>query len=207
MIRLLALAIPASIALAACSAVERPTAGPVATAAAWQTVATSDDRKRLREWRSAFARGLSEARAAGHGAAIAREGPLLVPDAALGGGILPGAYRCRVVKLGSRSPGLLPFLAYPSFACQVTGSGRSQMLAKLTGSQRMVGQVFAHDQLRSVFLGTLVLGDERRAMVYGADAERDLAGWVERIGDRRWRLLLPSPRFESLTDVVELVPA
>jgi hypothetical protein len=61
--------------------------------------------------------------------------------------------------------------------------------------------------LRQVFLGSLVLGDETRAMQYGNDPERDLAGFVERIGDRRWRLLLPRPRFESLIDVVEIVPA
>jgi hypothetical protein len=44
-------------------------------------------------------------------------------------------------------------------------------------------------------------------MRYGRDADRDLAGWVERVGERRWRLILPYPRFESTIDVVELVPA
>ena len=44
-------------------------------------------------------------------------------------------------------------------------------------------------------------------MQYGRDAERDLAGWVERVGPAQWRIILPAPRFESLTDVVELVPA
>ncbi len=36
--------------------------------------------------------------------------------------------------------------------------------------------------------------------------DRDMAGVLERIGERRWRLVLPYPRFESLLDVVELVP-
>jgi hypothetical protein len=44
-------------------------------------------------------------------------------------------------------------------------------------------------------------------MQYGADPERDLAGYVERIGPNRWRLILPYPRFESMIDVLELVPA
>ena len=57
-----------------------------------------------------------------------------------------------------------------------------------------------------MFLGTLVLGDETRAMQYGRDQDRDLAGWVERIGDNRWRLILPYPHFESTLDVIELVP-
>jgi hypothetical protein len=193
--------------LAACAPVERPTAGPVANAAQWQTVATDYDRQRLRDWRAAFVNGLRQARTMGHGDAIAREGLLLEPDAATGGPIPNGNYRCRVVKLGARSEGLLPFVSYPSFGCRIAQSGRLQAFTKLSGSQRQVGYIFPHDQLRGVFLGTLVLGDEQRALTYGVDSDRDLAGFVERIGPARWRLLLPSPRFESLIDVVELVPA
>ncbi|GAA4037276.1 hypothetical protein GCM10022281_17410 [Sphingomonas rosea] len=194
------------LALTACTPTERPTAGPVAIASAWHTVATTQDRRRLRDWRPSFVEGLRQARAAGHGAEIDREGALLQPDAALGGGIPNGNYRCRMTKLGARGAGMLPYIAYPSFACRIDQNGRLQQFAKLTGSQRQVGSIFAHDRLRSVFLGTLVLGDEQKALPYGADGDRDLAGWVERIGERRWRLVIPSPRFESLTDVVELVP-
>jgi hypothetical protein len=58
-----------------------------------------------------------------------------------------------------------------------------------------------------VFLGSLQLADERGVLRYGHDVERDLAGFVERIGPRRWRLILPFPHFESLLDVIEIVPA
>jgi hypothetical protein len=58
-----------------------------------------------------------------------------------------------------------------------------------------------------VFLGTLMLGDERRAMEYGVDPNRDVAGFVERIGPNRWRLAMPRPHFESIVDVMELLPA
>jgi hypothetical protein len=34
-----------------------------------------------------------------------------------------------------------------------------------------------------------------------------MAGVVERIGERRWRLVLPYPNFESTIDVLELLPA
>ncbi|NJC05817.1 hypothetical protein GGQ97_001610 [Sphingomonas kaistensis] len=193
--------------LAACTPNERPTAGPVARAASWQTVATEEDRRRLREWRTAFVNGLAQARAAGNGVAITREGSLLMPDAAIGGTIPNGDYRCRVTKLGARSPGLLPFVSYPAFNCRIAQSGRLQAFTKLSGSQRQVGYIFPHDQLRQVFLGTLVLGDEQRAITYGVDSDRDLAGFVERIGPRTYRLILPSPRYESLIDVVELVPS
>src|SRR5690606_20523521 len=42
---------------------------------------------------------------------------------------------------------------------------------------------------------------------YGSDRMRDMAGLVERVGDNRWRLVLPAPAYESLLDVIELVPA
>jgi len=172
----------------------------------WRTVVTSADRERLREWRSSFERAVASARAAGHGAQIAREGRLLEPDAAIPGRLPNGLYRCRVIKLGARSPGLLDYIAYPAFTCQVRPERDLQGFAKLGGSQRHVGLLFPADALRQLFLGTLVLGDETRSMRYGRDPERDVAGWVEQVEPRRWRMVLPAPRFESLTDVIELVP-
>ncbi len=174
----------------------------------WRQVVTTSDRERLREWRAAWMDGLRQANAAGYARQVAAEGSLLQPDVALPGGALPnGNYRCRMVKLGARSEGLLPFIAYPAFACRVKQERDLQGFAKLSGSQRQVGVIFPGDQLRQVFLGTLVLGDEARAMQYGGDPERDLAGFIERIGPGRWRLVLPRPRFESQIDVLELVPA
>lgn len=174
----------------------------------WRQVVTEDDRTRLREWRTAWTRALAAAQRAGHGADIAREGPLLQPDAALPGPALPnGRYRCRTIKIGAKSEGLLDYVAYPAFACRVQQERDLQGFAKLSGSQRQVGLIFPNDQLRSVFLGTLVLGDEERAMQYGADRERDVAAYLERVGPNRWRLVMPYPRFESLVDVLELTPA
>ena len=172
----------------------------------WRTIATSGDAKRLREWRTSFTRGLARARAAGHSADIARDGRLLEPDAAIPGTIPNGRYRCRIIKLGARSEGLLDYIAYSGFACRVRAERDVQGFAKLSGSQRPVGLILPGDALRQVFLGTLVLGDEVRAMQYGRDPERDVAGWVERIEPNRWRIIVPAPSFESLTDVVELVP-
>jgi len=174
----------------------------------WQRVATAADRGRLRSWRSNWLEGLAQATRAGHAAEIAREGVLLQPDAALASPALPdGTYRCRTIKLGAKSAGMLPYIAYPAFACRVGHDGPRQLFAKVSGSQRPVGALYPDGQLRSIFLGTLVLGDERRALVYGQDRERDVVGFVEHIGDRRWRLVLPAPAFESLVDVIELVPA
>jgi hypothetical protein len=173
----------------------------------WRQVATGHDRNRLRDWRDAFVAGLDAARKAGHGAEIAREGALLNPDAALGGGPIPnGRYACRVIKLGAKSAGMLDYVGYAPFACRIRQERDLQGFAKLTGSQRPVGLIFPGDVMRQVFLGTLVLGDEREAMQYGRDETRDVAGYVERIGPNRWRLILPHPAFESQIDVMELVP-
>jgi hypothetical protein len=81
-----------------------------------------------------------------------------------------------------------------------------QRLTKLSGSQRYVGLLFPGDAIHEVFLGTLVLGDERRSLQYGQDDMRDVVGYLERIGPERWRLVMPAPHFESQTDVMELVP-
>ena len=85
-------------------------------------------------------------------------------------------------------------------------SGRLHF-TKLTGSQRPVGTLFPDNGRRMVFLGTLMLGDETRALRYGRDRERNLIGVVERVGPNRWRIAFPYPHFESLLDVIELVPA
>jgi len=189
------------ISLTACATTQAtpPTQG-------WQQAATEADRVRLREWRTAFSRALLQARSAGNGSDVEREGKLLEPDAALGGPVPNGDYRCRVIKVGAKSEGLLNYIAYPAFRCRVE-QGKAQRFTKLSGSQRQVGLIYPADSLKSVFLGTMVLGDETQAYQYGVDPERDLAGWVERIGDNRWRIIFPYPHFESTLDVIELVPA
>jgi hypothetical protein len=175
----------------------------------WSQIATEDDRRRIREWRTAFVDALEEARASGFGAQVAREGMLLQPDAALPGARLPsGDYRCRTVKLGSQGEDGLNFVDYPFFRCRVApGPDGLMHFTKLTGSQRPIGRLWDEHDRRQIFLGTMQLGDETRTISYGRDRERSMAGIVERIGERHWRILLPYPHFESTLDVIELVPA
>ena len=202
------LLLSALVAVSSCTVVQQPIAMIADWSRDWHQVATIKDRERLRDWRKDFVAALDTARKAGHGAEIDREGVLLQPDAALGGGPIPnGSYSCRVIKVGAKSAGMLDFVTYPPFACRIRQEKDLQGFAKLTGSQRPVGLIFPGDIMRQVFLGTLVLGDEREAMQYGQDATRDVAGYVERIGPDRWRLVMPAPAFESQLDVMELVPA
>ena len=202
-----ALLLAASLLCSSCDVIEQPNGLIPRWTAAYKDVISENDRVRLRDWRKSFEDALVAARKAGHGAEIAAEGLLLDPDAALAGPSIPnGLYRCRVIKLGAKEAGNLDFVSYPGFTCRVRGERQLQRLAKLSGSQRYVGLIFPGDAIRSIFLGTLVLGDERRALQYGQDQQRDVAGYVERIGPSRWRLVLPQPHFESRLDVMELAP-
>lgn len=205
--RLALLAVAASLA-GGCQDTPRPSETMPAYSPAWRDIATGRDRERLREWRTAFDKALAAARRAGHSAEIDAQGALLAPDSALGNPAIPdGRYHCRVIKLGAKSDGLLDYIAYPAFPCVIGRDGGLQRLDKVGGSQRHVGILYANDAIRLVFLGTLALGDETRAMQYGQDETRDVAGYLERIGPQRWRLVMPYPAFESLTDVLEIVPA
>ena len=174
----------------------------------WRPVVTPADVTRLHGWRDAFVKGLAEARAGGFEAEPAKEGALLDPDSAIDGAALPaGSYRCRTIKLGSQGDGGLAFVSYPAFDCRVTADGAVSRFVRLNGSQRPTGTLYRASIRQQVFLGTLVLGDETRALTYGRDNDRNMVGAVQRIGANRWRLVLPYPRFESTLDVMELVPA
>ena len=194
--------------LPSCSLIEQPAAMIPRWTTAWREAATDNDEKRLRDWRKSFVAALAAAQKSGHSGEVAAEGALLEPDAALGPPPIPnGNYRCRVIKLGAKTEGMLDYVAYPAFACRIAPERGIQSFTKLGGSQRIVGLVFPGDAMRQVLLGTLVLGDEQRAMQYGQDQARDVAGFVERIGPSRWRLVMPEPHFESRLDVMELVPS
>lgn len=198
----------AALALSACNVIEQPATMIPRWTTAWREAATADDEKRLRDWRKTFVSALAAARKSGHSAEIAAEGTLLEPDSALGPPAIPnGTYRCRIIKLGAKSEGLLGYVAYPGFTCVIRPERNIQNFTKTSGSQRIVGLVFPGDAMRQVLLGSLVLGDEQRAMQYGQDETRDVAGFIERIGPGRWRLLMPEPHFESQLDIMELVPS
>jgi hypothetical protein len=199
----------ALLACSSCSVIEQPSGLIARWTTAWKDVATKDDRARLADWRASFVKALDAAKKAGNGPQIEREGALLDPDAALGSPAIPnGIYRCRVIKLGAKADtGSRAYFNTPPFTCRVKADRGLQRFNKYDGPQRYVGLIFPGDAVREVFLGTLVLGDETRALQYGQDELRDVAGYVERIGPRRWRILLPKPHFESQFDVIDLVPA
>lgn len=203
----LPIAIALAPALAGCSVYREATSSSLATNVRWQSVATSDDRDRMRDWRKAWDEALPLARKLDP-KAIAADPLLFDPDRALSDPAIPqGAYRCRTFKLGAKGTAVRDLTVYPAFDCRVADEGEVRSLHKLTGSQRPTGLIFPHNATRQIFLGTLVLGEETAPLRYGLDANRDMIGYVERIGAKRWRVVFPRPRFESIVDVMELVPA
>ncbi|WP_230482160.1 DUF4893 domain-containing protein [Sphingomonas sp. Leaf21] len=190
------------------------TTGVVGTAVAqrveqasdWRLAATADDRVRLRSWRSAWVKGIAQARQGGFASDVAALGALADPDHSIAEPGLPdGEYRCRTIKLGTQGRAVLTYVAYPFFRCRVSDSGAS--LTKLDGSQRLTGRIFADTDARSIFLGTMILGDEESSYPYGRDRARNMAGVVERIDAKRWRIAFPFPAYESVVDILELLPA
>jgi hypothetical protein len=176
----------------------------------WHDLITDPDHLRLRAWRKAMVDGLAKARASGSGARIDAEGKLLDPDAGIEGATLPvGYYRCRVIKLGAKPPAVAGhdnFIAYPAHRCQVRPSGPVTKLVELDGLQKPSGRLYQDGSSRVVFLGTMILGDEVKPIAYGRDADRDVVGIVQRVEPGRWRMIVPQPAWESLADVLELVP-
>jgi hypothetical protein len=203
-----ALLIAALLACSSCSVIEQPSGLIPRWTTAWKQVVTEDDRQRLMNWRTSFVNALDAARKAGHAAEIAREGALLDPDAALGPPAIPDSlFRCRIIKVGAKpTSGAPAYVVSQPFTCRVKPDRGLQRFNKFGGPQRYVGLIFPGDAVRQVFLGTLVLGDETRALQYGQDELRDVAGYVERIGPNRWRIVMPNPHFETQLTIVELIP-
>lgn len=189
----------------ASSAIGAPERAPAV--ADWRRVATLADRVRLRGWRDAWMEALARARGKpADAAALAGDPALFDPDRALSGAVPPlGNYRCRVTKLGAKGTAMGDFTRYPEAICAIGPKGAAVRFDLLAGPQRPVGTLYPDRDTRAVFIGTLVIGDERGAMTYGRDAARDLVGYIERVGEKRWRLVLPYPRFESVLDVIEVV--
>ncbi|WP_448663464.1 DUF4893 domain-containing protein [Sphingomonas sp. CJ20] len=190
-----------------CSVYREATSARPPTDVRWERIATDSDRNRIRNWRKTWDLALPLAKQA-DGGAIARDPALFDPDRALGDASPPqGAYRCRMFKLGANGTATRDFSAYPAFDCEVVDEGPVKSMRKTDGPQRPSGLLYPDSNARAIFLGTMVYGDETAALRYGIDSTRDIIGYVERIAPRRWRMVFPSPSFESLLDIVELVPA
>ncbi len=203
----------AALALTACASAPPPPPPPSGNGAAlrdWRSIVTSADRDRYARRDAAWSLALQQARRQpGSGGSLQALGDLIDPDVRYARvAPPPGDYRCRTVKLGSQGGEQgLGYFIYGWFACSIDQTPRGLKFSKITGSQRPAGLLFPENDRQMVMLGSLALAEEPAANSYGQRPDRDLIAVLERIGDRRWRLVLPWPQAESNLDVIELVPA
>jgi hypothetical protein len=209
------LTLVASLVLAACASTPPPpplppggSGGPVALRD-WRGIVTAGDRDRYSRREAAWSLALQQARRQPGSGDLTGLGDLLDPRAARTSvAPPPGDYRCRTVKLGSQGGEEgLGFVVYGWFACRIEATPNGLKISKLTGSQRHGGLLFPENDRQMVMLGSLALAEEPPANSYGQRPDRDLIAVLERIGDRRWRLVIPWPQAESNLDLIELVPA
>ena len=175
----------------------------------WRGVITAADRDRYQRRDAAWTLALQQAKRQAGSGDLNSLGDLIDPGAARPSVTPPvGNYRCRTVKLGSQGgEGGLGYVVYGWFACRIEQTPAGLKFSKLTGSQRPSGLLFPENDRQMVFLGSMALASEPAARSYGLRPERDMVAVVERIGDRRWRLVIPWPANESNLDLIELVPA
>jgi len=186
-----------------------PSGGNGAALMDWRGVITSSDRDRYQRRDAAWDLALQQARRQRGSGDLNSLGDLIEPNAARPGVSPPaGNYRCRTVKLGSQGGEQgLGYVVYGWFACRIEQTPRGLKFVKLTGSQRPSGLIFPENDRHMVLLGSMALAQEPAANSYGQNPDRDLVAVVERIGEARWRLVLPWPQYESNLDLIELVPA
>lgn len=211
--RLASLSVLASLVLAACASTPPPPPPPGGSGGAgalrdWRGIVTASDRDRYSRRDAAWSLALQQARRQPGSGDLTGLGDLIEPRAARSSvAPPPGDYRCRTVKLGSQGGEEgLGYVVYDWFACRIEATPRGLKFSKLTGSQRPGGLLFTENDRQMVMLGSLSLAAEPPANSYGQRPDRDLIAVLERIGERRWRLVIPWPQAESNLDLIELVP-
>jgi len=204
----------AALSIAACAATPPPPPVPSGSGSGpvlrdWRGVVTASDRDRYNRLDAAWSLALQQARRQRGSGDLASTGELIDPDAARPSvAPPPGDYRCRTVKLGSQGgEDGLGYVVYGWFACRIEQTPAGLKFVKTTGSQRPAGLLFPEDDRQMVMLGSMALADEPPANSYGQRPGRDIIAVLERIGERRWRLVLPWPQNESNLDLIELIPA
>ncbi|WP_292261689.1 DUF4893 domain-containing protein [Brevundimonas sp.] len=198
---------------AACAATPAPPPPPATGSGPvlrdWRSIITPADRDRYNRREAAWTLALQQARRQPGSGDLRPLGDLITPDAARLSVAPPaGDYRCRTIKLGSQGgEDGLGYVVYGWFACRIEQTPNGLKFVKLTGSQRPSGLLFPETDRHMVMLGSMALASEPAANSYGQRPDRDLVAVLERIGEARWRLIIPWPQNESNLDLIELVPA
>jgi len=173
----------------------------------WAGITRPADLDRIQRISQAWQAGLAAARTAGFTRRIRAEGALLDPEAALPWpSPAPGAYRCRLLRIGGAVRGARAFSVAGPFFCYIGGDGPLLSLTRQTGSPRPGGYLYFDNGSRMIFIGADAEGREQVPPAYATRPERDLVGVMERVDEFRYRLVLPWRRSGPL-EIYELVPA
>ena len=216
--RILGLTIPLLLAasvLASCASTPPPPPPPPPSDPGapvlrdWRSIVTATDRDRYARRDAAWRLALEQARRQPGSGDLGSLGDLIDPGATRNAvAPPPGNYRCRTAKLGSQGGETgLGFVIYGWFDCRIEQTPRGLKFSKTSGSQRPSGLLFPENPRQMVMLGSMALAAEPPANSYGQRPDRDLVAVLERIGDARWRLVIPWPQNESNLDLIELIPA
>lgn len=201
----------AFLPLAGCATAPRPeaTSTSVVTEAqpGWRDLIQPGDASRVGGLAAAWTRALEAARRAGFTRRLRQEGALFDPTAALPRPApAPGAYRCRLFRLGGGPRGRRAFSPEGSFFCFISVEGGQLRLLRETGSPRPIGFLYDDpDETRLIFIGTSAEGRETSVSAYGDRPERDVVGVMQRVDNFRYRLALPW-RGDTPLEIYELVP-
>jgi hypothetical protein len=188
----------AAMLLSGCQTAQRRSAAVIVDEAEpWRSAASPEDLATLDAMSARWAAARPQAGRRGLA-------PLLDPQAALSHAVpAPGPYRCRLTRLVGRGP---PAPSAWSF-CFVGADGEQLSLTADVPARRVGGYLWTtRDGRRLAFLGGVIPAKGRPAAAYGEARATDAAGWLERIGEFRYRLALPGTAPAAL-DVIELVAA
>lgn len=174
----------------------------------WHVVASTVDAARIGKIAASWESALADVRSRVGRKAVTNEGALLDPAAALPRPAPPpGVYHCRVVRLGLTPINHTRALeSFKPFYCYVAVEGALLTFTKGDGTHRPGGRLWDDSDTRLVFLGSVSDLPDGPLPAYGDNPMSNQVGIVERIGDFRWRMVLPGSSREAKLDVMELTP-
>lgn len=174
----------------------------------WRDILHPADHERLLAIGPTWATALEQARRGGFARRVANEGALLDPGAALARAApAPGSYRCRLIRIRSGSRRVPAFAVRGPYFCNVEADGVMLTLTQQTGSDRPGGYLWEDSDRRMIFIGAAAQGREESPPAYGERAERNVVGVLERVGQFRYRLVVPEPTSGATLEILELIPA
>ena len=175
--------------------------------AGWREEASPFDQGRLAHVDQSRDKGLAEAERGASQSALAAIHGVLDPAPIAGSPeALTGTWRCRTMLLG----GMTPDRIYSWFRCRISEEGGVLHFEKISGTQRMAGDLFPEGD-GFVYLGASWVEGEKPRHYSGSGASvgapatpDDWVGRLSLIGEGHARIELPYPVQESDFAVIEL---